>query len=389
MTLLDQRPTESDDRQAQALFEEARQRRQRRWLLTGITVSAVLGAAVLVLAISHGYVGKAQSSGGHRRPLPHVAAPTPDTATVTSALKGPEALAIAPNGGVLIDDQATSQIVEREPNGSFRVIAGNGHAGFAGDRGPAIAAELNLPVGLAVGPDGTVYVADLNNDRIRAVSPNGTISTVAYVSQPSALAVGPTGTLYVVDGVGVQTVGPNGTVSTLIAPPTTTLPEGMASDISVAGASFAFDPDAIAVSSAGDLYVANFSPKALLRFAPNGGSATLVGSTSVYAGQTYVTRAGLDAAPDGSIVVANYGTFALDRATGSALSVIRAFSLDSVPGVQGAFRPSGVAAAPNGQIYVDTDGENGGTNTPALIAIDPDGKTNVLDVGSPPPRPNR
>jgi serine/threonine-protein kinase len=369
MTLLDQRPTESDDRQAQALFEEARQRRQRRWLLTGITVSAVLGAAVLVLAISHGYVGKAQSSGGHRRPLPHVAAPTPDTATVTSALKGPEALAIAPNGGVLIDDQATSQIVEREPNGSFRVIAGNGHAGFAGDRGPAIAAELNLPVGLAVGPDGTVYVADLNNDRIRAVSPNGTISTVAYVSQPSALAVGPTGTL--------------------IAPPTTTLPEGMASDISVAGASFAFDPDAIAVSSAGDLYVANFSPKALLRFAPNGGSATLVGSTSVYAGQTYVTRAGLDAAPDGSIVVANYGTFALDRATGSALSVIRAFSLDSVPGVQGAFRPSGVAAAPNGQIYVDTDGENGGTNTPALIAIDPDGKTNVLDVGSPPPRPNR
>ena len=109
----------------------------------------------------------------------------------------------------------------------------------------------------------------------------------------------------------------------------------------------------------------------------------------MYAGQTYVTRAGLDAAPDGSIVVANYGTFALDRATGSALSVIRAFSLDSVPGVQGAFRPSGVAAAPNGQIYVDTDGENGGTNTPALIAIDPDGKTNVLDVGSPPPRPNR
>ena len=148
--------------------------------------------------------------------------------------------------------------------------------------------------------------------------------------------------------------------------PSVTGPGGTAGDISVAGVPFAFDPDAIAVSAGGDLYVANVSPKTIVRFSPTGTSPTLVGSTSPSFGQTYVTRAGLAAAPDGTIVVADDGAFAIDRAAGAQLGVIRAFARGSVPGVQGVFRPSGVAVAVDGEVYVDTDGRNGGTTGPCF-----------------------
>ena len=61
---------------------------------------------------------------------------------------------------------------------AVEVLAGTGERGFAGDGGPALDAELDGPVGLAVAPDGTVLVSDLGNDVVRAVFPDGTIDTV-------------------------------------------------------------------------------------------------------------------------------------------------------------------------------------------------------------------
>jgi hypothetical protein len=382
MTLLDHRPSEGLDREAQALFEEARQRRRRRRLVTGSVVAAVVGAGMLVLAGPHGLAGRVAPHVTRPRPLPPVAPPAPGTATGTGGLRQPEALAMAPDGGVLIDEP--NRIVEREPGGSFRVIAGNGHAGLAGDGGPAARAQLNAPVAMAVRSDGTIDVADMGNNRIRAVGPHGNITTVAQVPQPTALALGPTGMLYVADGVGIQTVGPTGTLTTLVAP-TASVPGGTVGDITVGRSSFAFDPDAIAVSTNGDLYVANSSPKAIIRFSPDGRSPTLVGMADVSTGQTYVTRAGLASAPGGTVVVADYGGFAIDRASGSRLTAIASFASGSLPGVRGVFRPSGVAAAPDGIIYADTDGENGGAAGPALVAIGPDGTMRVLDAGPPAP----
>jgi sugar lactone lactonase YvrE len=65
-------------------------------------------------------------------------------------------------------------------SGNVITIAGNGSAGFSGDGGPATNATFNSPYGLAIGPDGTLYVADSSNYRIRAIAPStGLITTVA------------------------------------------------------------------------------------------------------------------------------------------------------------------------------------------------------------------
>lgn len=59
------------------------------------------------------------------------------------------------------------------------VIAGQIEAGYSGDGGPATHAQFSLPYGLAVGDDGTLYVADANNRVVRAIDPDGTVRTIS------------------------------------------------------------------------------------------------------------------------------------------------------------------------------------------------------------------
>ena len=193
--------------------------------------------------------------------------------------------------------------------------------------------------------------------------------------------MGPNGMLYVVDSAGVQAVGPGGAVQTVISPQLRPTPEGPSIDISVGGTVVALDPDAIAISTTGDIYLANFSPKLILQFSP-GGPPSLVGQESVETG-IYAVSAGLAAAHDGSIVLGDYGNFAVDRITGSSVSSVKAFSVGGLTGIHGILRPSGVAVASDGEIYADTDGLSGGSDNTALIAIDPNGDVHVLDTGLP------
>ncbi len=91
----------------------------------------------------------------------------------------PRGVAIAPGGGFVFAD-AFGQTVRRVlPDGTITTVAGTGTAGFSGDGGPATQAELDQPHGVAFTAGGTLLVADALNNRIRALSPGGAISTVA------------------------------------------------------------------------------------------------------------------------------------------------------------------------------------------------------------------
>lgn len=64
-----------------------------------------------------------------------------------------------------------SQAQTPAPSGTVITVAGTGLLGFSGDNGPALNAKINEVNGLAVGADGTLYIADTNNFRIRAMNP--------------------------------------------------------------------------------------------------------------------------------------------------------------------------------------------------------------------------
>jgi RHS repeat-associated protein len=91
----------------------------------------------------------------------------------------PRVLAVDSQGYLYIDDQTNNRIRRVSPDGIITTIAGNGIAGFSGDGGPATSAELNVPAGLAIDSQGDLFIADAVNARIRKVTPDGLITTVA------------------------------------------------------------------------------------------------------------------------------------------------------------------------------------------------------------------
>lgn len=115
--------------------------------------------------------------------------------TLATGFSEPRALARAADGYLLVADAALDKVFAISPVGTSAVDAGTGTAGSGGDGGPAGAALLDHPTGVAVDSSGDVLVADAGNRSIRQIAPDGTISTVLTLSGPAAtppvaLAVG-------------------------------------------------------------------------------------------------------------------------------------------------------------------------------------------------------
>jgi len=94
-------------------------------------------------------------------------------------LYGPGGLALTADGGYLIADQLNNRVRKLSASGTITTVAGTGANGFSGDGGPATAAQLSNPTDVAATADGGFLIADQTNGRIRSVSPSGIISTVA------------------------------------------------------------------------------------------------------------------------------------------------------------------------------------------------------------------
>ena len=99
-------------------------------------------------------------------------------------INAPRGLAALPDGGLLIPDSSNHRIRRVWPSGTITTVAGTGVPGFAGDGGPATGAKLDLPFGVAPLADGGFLVVDAANHRIRRIWPKGTITTVAGSGVP-------------------------------------------------------------------------------------------------------------------------------------------------------------------------------------------------------------
>ncbi|GAB3997844.1 hypothetical protein GCM10028807_43950 [Spirosoma daeguense] len=96
-----------------------------------------------------------------------------------ATLNDPEAVAVDAAGNTYITEGVANRIRKISPDGIITTLAGTGKPGFSGDGGPATAALINYPTSIAVDASGTIYFSDWYNNRIRKISTSGIITTAA------------------------------------------------------------------------------------------------------------------------------------------------------------------------------------------------------------------
>jgi RHS repeat-associated protein len=138
---------------------------------------------------------------------------------IKARLNKPADLSIAPDGSIFIADSDNNRIRKLTPGAEWTIttVAGDGRAYFSGDGGMAVKASLQDPNGVSAGLDGSIYVADTDNGRVRRIAPDGKITTVAgggdeaarfsdgkparqvNLSTPTGVTVGADGSVYITD----------------------------------------------------------------------------------------------------------------------------------------------------------------------------------------------
>lgn len=233
--------------------------------------------------------------------------------TIAGPFTAASGVAVGAGGTIYVSDAGRQQIYTVGADGEIALYAGSGEAGFAD--GPAATAQFNRPAGLAAGPDGTLYVADTGNNRVRAIAPDGTVRTVAgtgergridgpaaiaTLSKPSAVALAPDGSLYVADSGNdqIRRVDPDGDVTSVL--------NGEGDEESPVN-----DPAGVAVGADGTLYISDTSGCRIGTAGDDGSFVVLAGSGAKGFADGSGSRArfffpaGLAVAPDGTLYVAD------------------------------------------------------------------------------------
>ena len=208
---------------------------------------------------------------------------------ITTTIGSPWAITTDDAGNIYYSEPGTSVVRKIDHDGIISTVAGTGTAGYSGNGGPATAAQLNTPYGLATDHAGNLYIADNKNNVIRKVNAAGMISTVAGTGigiytgdggpasaaslyEPFDVAVDKSGNLYISDAgnMAIRRVSPAGTINTLVG----------GFDATLTGGAYGYTGElwfpsnrrlsGIAVDTSGNVYIADYWDNIIRKVTPAG-----------------------------------------------------------------------------------------------------------------------
>src|ERR1017187_6989198 len=207
-------------------------------------------------------------------------------------LNFPTGVAADAAGNLFIADTFNNRIRKVSANGIITTVAGTGARGFGGDGGPATAAQLNYPQGVAVDAAGNPFIADTGNQRIRQVS-GGIITTVAgggtlgpsddggpataaQLYNPVGVAVDATGNLFIAgtSDPRIRKVSASGIITTVAGTGT----QGFSGDGGPAAAAWLYEPWGVAADAAGNLFIADAGNQRIRKVTADGIITTIAGT---------------------------------------------------------------------------------------------------------------
>jgi trimeric autotransporter adhesin len=319
---------------------------------------------------------------------------TGDGGQATAAQIGrPIGVAIDSAGNLYIADYKNTQVRKVTAAGVITTVTGTGTGGFAGDGGPATVAQLGAIMGVMVDSSGNLYIADTNNDRVRKVTPDGIINTIAgngsqgfsgdgssttaaMMRLPSGIALDSSGNLYIADfnNNRIRKVTPAGIVST-VAGNGSKAYSGDGGPATIASLNW---PNKLKIDSSGNIYISDSYNFRIRKVGLDGKIITVVGTgSSGFSGDgglatlaqfSYIGGVAIDSA--GNLYFSDYQNHRIRKVTPSGIVNTVAGSGASGPSAGGyggdggpatAARlnhPTGLTVDSAGNIYIGDAGNN-------------------------------